>query len=46
MIIKKLTIYNMFAYSGKHIIDLSTYAEKNTVLIFGKNGRGKTSFYE
>ena len=44
MILKKLIIENMFAYSGKIEIDLEPKGEKNIILIGARNGRGKTSF--
>ena len=44
MILKKLYINNMFAYSGEIEIDLEPKNNKNIILIGARNGRGKTSF--
>jgi len=44
MILKKLIIENIFAYSGKIEINLEPDGEKNVILIGARNGRGKTSF--
>lgn len=44
MILKKLFIKNMFAYSGEVEIDLEPKENKNIILIGARNGRGKTSF--
>jgi DNA sulfur modification protein DndD len=44
MILKKLFIKNMFAYSGEIEIDLEPKNNKNIILIGARNGRGKTSF--
>ena len=44
MILKKLFINNMFAYSGEIEIDLEPKNNKNIILIGARNGRGKTSF--
>ena len=44
MILKKLYINNMFAYSGEIEIDLEPKDNKNIILIGARNGRGKTSF--
>jgi len=44
MILKKIIIENMFAYSGKIEINLEPDGEKNIILIGARNGRGKTSF--
>jgi len=44
VILKKLYINNMFAYSGEIEIDLEPKNNKNIILIGARNGRGKTSF--
>lgn len=44
MILKKLFIKNLFAYSGEIEIDLEPKDNKNIILIGARNGRGKTSF--
>jgi DNA sulfur modification protein DndD len=44
MILKRLIINNMFAYSGEHEIDLEPKYNKNIILLGARNGRGKTSF--
>ncbi|NKQ38027.1 MAG: hypothetical protein HF967_00860 [Methanosarcinales archaeon] len=44
MILKKLYINNIFAYSGEIEIDLEPKDKKNIILIGARNGRGKTSF--
>jgi DNA sulfur modification protein DndD len=41
----RITLSNMFAYDGEYAFNLSdTTQEKNVVLIWGRNGMGKTSF--
>lgn len=41
----RITLANMFAYDGEVSFNLSdTTAEQNVVLIWGRNGMGKTSF--
>ena len=44
MILKNLTIQNLFAYRDKHELDFELNKKKNIVLILARNGRGKTSF--
>ncbi|WYD79879.1 MAG: DNA sulfur modification protein DndD [Candidatus Electrothrix gigas] len=45
MIFDKITINNLFSYYGKAVFDLTgKTAQKNIVLISGRNGFGKTSF--
>jgi DNA sulfur modification protein DndD len=45
MIFDKITIKNLFSYYGEAVFDLTgKAAQKNIVLISGRNGFGKTSF--
>ncbi len=47
MILTKLEIHNLFSYCGRCVFDLTPPADgtdSNTVLIWGRNGYGKTSF--
>lgn len=44
MILKKLTIHNLFAYRDKHELDFELNKKKNIILMLARNGRGKTSF--
>ncbi|KJR43252.1 DNA sulfur modification protein DndD [Candidatus Magnetoovum chiemensis] len=45
MIFKEVCIRNLFCYYGEHICLLEGFEEhRNIVLIFGRNGYGKTSF--
>lgn len=46
MIIKKVSLENFGLFSGKQEIDLSPQKDKKIVLIGGKNGNGKTTFFE
>lgn len=43
MILKQLTINNLFAYKGEHTLSFNSQLEKNVILILARNGRGKTS---
>lgn len=45
MKIKKITLYNIGPYIDKNTFDLSIDDERNIVLIGGKNGAGKTTFF-
>ena len=45
MRIKKILLYNVGPYIGKNVFELSSSEEKNIVLIGGKNGAGKTTFF-
>nr|WP_299454247.1 AAA family ATPase [uncultured Microscilla sp.] len=44
MILKKLTIKNLFAYRDQHELDFELGKKQNIILILARNGRGKTSF--
>lgn len=44
MILKKLTIKNLFAYRDQHELDFELSKNKNIILVLARNGRGKTSF--
>ena len=44
MRIDKITLNNFRQYQGLSTIDLKTSAERNIILIGGKNGYGKTNF--
>ncbi len=43
MYLKKIQLTNIGPYRGIHSIDLTTSADKNTILIGGENGAGKTT---
>ena len=46
MKIKKITLCNVGPYSGENIFDINCDSkEKNIILIGGKNGAGKTTFF-
>lgn len=45
MRIKKIALYNVGPYIGKNVFELSSSEQKNIVLIGGKNGAGKTTFF-
>ncbi len=45
MKIKKITLFNIGPYVGKNTFDFSINKKKNIVLIGGKNGAGKTTFF-
>lgn len=45
MKIKKITLFNIGPYVGKNTFDFSIDKQKNIVLIGGKNGAGKTTFF-
>jgi len=45
MIFDRIIIQNLFSYYGKQVFDLAgATPDKNIVLIFGRNGHGKTNF--
>ena len=44
MLIKNITLENIFLYEGVNRFSFSTEENKNIVLIIGENGFGKTSF--
>lgn len=46
MKIKKIELFNIGPYLGQNIFDLTTDSKKNIVLIGGKNGAGKTTFFK
>ena len=46
MKIKKIILYNIGPYVDKNIFDLSLDEARNIVLIGGKNGAGKTTFFK
>lgn len=46
MNINKVTIENFGLYSGLQEINLKTNSSQNIILIGGKNGNGKTTFFE
>jgi len=46
MIIKKLGLENFGLFAGQQEIDLSPQKDKKIILIGGKNGNGKTTFFE
>lgn len=46
MIIKKIRLENYGLYQGIQEFDLATEEDKNIILIGGKNGNGKTTFFE
>ena len=46
MRIKKIILYNIGPYIDRNIFDLSSDENRNIVLIGGKNGAGKTTFFK
>lgn len=46
MKIKKIILYNIGPYVDKNVFDLSSDENRNIVLIGGKNGAGKTTFFK
>lgn len=46
MKIKRITLYNIGPYVGKNTFEFSIDRDKNIVLIGGKNGAGKTTFFK
>lgn len=46
MKIKKIVLYNIGPYVDVNIFDFSLVKDKNIVLIGGKNGAGKTTFFK
>ena len=46
MKIKKITLYNIGPYVDENTFDFSIKKGKNIVLIGGKNGAGKTTFFK
>lgn len=46
MKIKKIILYNIGPYVDKNVFDLSSNESHNIVLIGGKNGAGKTTFFK
>lgn len=46
MKIKKIILYNIGPYIDRNIFDLSSDENRNIVLIGGKNGAGKTTFFK
>ncbi|EON76971.1 DNA sulfur modification protein DndD [Lunatimonas lonarensis] len=44
MKIKEIELYNFRIYKGSNVIDLSPEADKNIILVSGRNGFGKTTF--
>ncbi|MDD4353109.1 MAG: DNA sulfur modification protein DndD [Candidatus Nanoarchaeia archaeon] len=46
MIIKKMILENYGLYYGRQEFDLNPSGKKNIILIGGKNGNGKTTFFE
>lgn len=46
MRIKRITLYNIGPYIGKNTFEFSIDRDKNIVLIGGKNGAGKTTFFK
>lgn len=45
MKIKRIVLYNVGPYVDRNVFDLSTDKKRNIVLIGGKNGAGKTTFF-
>lgn len=46
MKIKRITLYNIGPYVGKNTFEFSIDRDKSIVLIGGKNGAGKTTFFK
>lgn len=46
MKIRNITLYNIGPYADLNMFDISLSREKNIVLIGGKNGAGKTTFFK
>ena len=46
MKIKKIILYNIGPYIDRNVFDLSSDENRNIVLIGGKNGAGKTTFFK
>ena len=46
MKIKKIILYNIGPYVDRNVFDLTSNDERNIVLIGGKNGAGKTTFFK
>lgn len=46
MKIKKITLYNIGPYVEENVFDFTLSKDKNIVLIGGKNGAGKTTFFK
>ena len=46
MKIKRITLYNIGPYVGENTFDLAMSRKKNVILIGGKNGAGKTTFFK
>ena len=46
MKIKRISLYNIGPYVGINTFDFSISRDKNIVLIGGKNGAGKTTFFK
>lgn len=46
MKIKKIILFNIGPYTDKNVFDLSSDENRNIVLIGGKNGAGKTTFFK
>ena len=46
MKIKRITLYNVGPYEGENTFDFVMSRKKNIVLIGGKNGAGKTTFFK
>ena len=46
MKIKQITLYNIGPYLNTNTFDFTIEKEKNIVLIGGKNGAGKTTFFK
>lgn len=46
MKIRNITLYNIGPYADLNVFDVSLSREKNIVLIGGKNGAGKTTFFK
>ena len=46
MKIKRITLYNIGPYVDLNTFDFSISKDRNVVLIGGKNGAGKTTFFK